>query len=71
MTPDLSAHGTCRFRSPDQRPEYPGSGLCQRFPPRVLMRSLMDGGADFETVWPWMSPTDWCGEFQPKGPTND
>jgi len=36
--------------------------VCRRFPP-VATRSSA-GFAD--TVWPAVSPYDWCGEYKPK-----
>ncbi len=63
--------GNCRFRSPDLRLEFAGSGHCRRYPPRILMVALMDGGRDFETLWPWMSKDDWCGEHSPNKETQN
>jgi hypothetical protein len=37
----------------------PGVGQCRKNPP---VRE--EGGED--AVWPWVVPTDWCGEFKPK-----
>jgi hypothetical protein len=52
------ACGRCEWRSPlTARP----GGLCRINPPITLMR----GGGDFETVFPWVSDDDWCGKFAP------
>jgi hypothetical protein len=46
---------SCRFYDDFE----PGVGQCRKNPP---VRE--EGGED--AVWPWVVPTDWCGEFNPK-----
>lgn len=57
---------TCRFRKPADRPELAGAGQCRRYPPIVVEQVAFDGlGSNhFGQHWPWMEPTDWCGEWK-------
>lgn len=64
---------TCRFREPDKRPAYANTGECRRFPPQVSIWTGR-GGYDepvpcYEQNWPWVQPDNWCGEHQPKEPS--
>lgn len=60
--------GTCRFREPDARPEYPGAGFCHRFPPTIALWTVtghdLPSQPGFEQQRPWMQAADWCGEYQ-------
>jgi len=59
---------TCRFREPDNRPEYPGAGFCQRYPPTLAVWTASgpygEPQANFEQHWPWMAANARCGEYQ-------
>lgn len=55
----------CRFRKPDERPEWAGAGQCRRYPPTWQAMVHVSGDRDWEQTWPWMQADDWCGEFQP------
>lgn len=47
------------------------SSSCHRFPPILIrffiMRDVYGGDSGFDGVveWPYVSPTDFCGEFKP------
>lgn len=56
---------TCRFRYPDKREEWSSHGQCRRYPPSIWSNVTLNGEMYFEQRWPWMAPTDWCGEHSP------
>ena len=60
---------SCRFRKPDERPEYPGEGFCRRYPPIVVetVDFSGQGGNHYSQHRPWMEADDWCGEYQDGG----
>lgn len=56
--------GGCKFYAPDKRPEYAKTqGHCRRYPPQLVW-TIHDGiNGDWGQDWPYMSITDFCGEF--------
>lgn len=65
MTDDYMCR-TCRYLHRDERPEYELHGYCRRYPPIITEQVTFGGsGADYYSQrWPWMNPTDWCGEWK-------
>ena len=45
-------------------------GQCRRYPPRVIVsgNARDEGGGgesdDIDSLWPWVAPDHWCGEWQ-------
>ncbi len=54
----------CRFFLVN--PKHPAGGKCRKNPPVVIQASTDCGPSgykfDLETVWPWVSVEDSCGE---------
>lgn len=54
---DISVCSDCKFFS---------GGTCRRNPPQVTLNATDNQHPIFyqtETIWPWVSADDWCGEF--------
>lgn len=59
---------TCKYRKPDERPEYSSAGLCRRFPPQIAVWPMVGPESTltqpgYEQHFPWMQADDWCGEY--------
>lgn len=50
-----------------------GTYQCRRFPPQIFVvpRNDVDMGltGDTDSDWPWVRPSNWCGEFKQKLPS--
>lgn len=60
---------SCRFMREDPADTDPRikAAYCHRNPPSPYVRSMTDlGRPRLVALWPSVSYTDWCGEYQPK-----
>jgi hypothetical protein len=56
MSPKRSCGGCSFFY--DAFPELGEGGICRRFPPVIMMNSILG-----RNKWPAVKDLDWCGEF--------